>query len=134
MLPAVRGSSSSKAQEALMDEQILRRLERVERENRYLKLVGLLLIVFLVGVAAVQSGSPNQTLTVQRIVITDANGTNRGLLSADKDGGFLVFQNGGNGVVKLGLVGAEPHLDTPDVTSKTGFRNWLAKGGVIPAR
>jgi hypothetical protein len=115
-------------------ELLLRRVERVERENRYLKLAGLLLLVFVVGVGAVQNETTTKMLTVQKLVITDANGTNRGILTADKDGGFLLFQNGGQGVMKLGLVGADPHLDTPDLTSKTGFRNWLEKGKVIPAR
>jgi len=73
-----------------MDNELLRRVERVERENRFLNLAGLLLLVFVGTVAAVQSQMTPKVLTVQKVVITDQDGANRGQLSADKNGGFLL--------------------------------------------
>lgn len=137
------------------NELLLRRVERVERENRYLKLAGLLLLVFVATAGAIQQDTPARIdaklkaeiqamesrrsltcglLTAQKIVITDEQGNNRGMLSVDKDGGYLLFQDGGRAAMKLGLVGDEPHLDTPDIASRTGWRNWLGKARVIPAR
>jgi hypothetical protein len=119
-----------------MNDNLLARLERLERQNRTWKLAALSLLVVLAGGAAMQKPSdvqPTRTLTVQRLVLVDAQGNHRALLSSDKEGAFLVF-TGNAGTVRLGLDGAEARLDTFDA-SKNGWRNWLRREvEVVPAR
>ncbi len=116
-------------------ESLLRRVERVERENKFLKLAGLLALVVLVGLGAVQKDNKapaSDNLVTHKLLITDEQGNNRAVITADKDGAYLHFQTSPSAALKLGLVGEEPHLDTVDKAAKNGWRNWLGKGGVFP--
>jgi hypothetical protein len=119
-----------------MNDILLARLERLERQNRTWRLAALSLLLVLAGGAAMQKPAdvqPTQTLTLQKLVLVDAQGNHRALLSSDKEGAFLVF-TGNDGTVRLGLAGTEPRLDTFDA-SKNGWKNWLRREvEVVPAR
>jgi hypothetical protein len=119
----------------MTDPAILARLEKLERESRLLKLAGLLLLVVVAGVGAAQKPedalAPKPLVTVQKLVLVDAQGNHRAMLGSDKEGAYLVFQGMGT-AVRVGLFGTDPHLDTTD--PRTGsWENRLA-GRVIPVR
>jgi hypothetical protein len=121
------------------NEALLRRVERVERENRVWKVAGLLLLVVLVGMGAVQTdnkGLASDSLVTHKLVISDEQGNARAMITAEKDSAVLHFQTSTFAALKLGLIGEEPHLDTVDMTAKSGWRNWLGKPGamLVPVR
>jgi len=84
-----------------MNEQsLVARVNRLERENRRMKLVGILV---LLGVAAVmvmgQAGSGKQRIvTAEKFVLQDEGGKERGLLFANPDGiaGLMLSDSKGN--------------------------------------
>ena len=68
------------------------RLKNLERENRTLKrwgVAGLLALVMFVAMGATQN---SQTLTAQKLVITDASGNPRAVLTGTPTGASLAFQ------------------------------------------
>ncbi len=71
-------------------ESLARRLSRLERENRWLKRIGVLLATGAAAVALMGQTQPTAgTLESQRFVVKDASGQPRAVLGATADGSIL---------------------------------------------
>src|SRR5262245_40175697 len=79
-------------------EQLLARVERLEKQNRRLKLLGLVVALVIgtgVLMAAGQDKPPKKTVEANRLSFRDDDGTERGYMTATPDGLGLVFTGGG---------------------------------------
>jgi len=92
-----------------MDESALecltRRLSRLERENRRLKRVGVLLVVGAAAAALMGQAPPTpSTVESQRFVVKDATGQPRAVLGATADGSiFELYDKDGERRVAMGI-------------------------------
>jgi hypothetical protein len=110
---------------------VLRRVERLERENRRWRLAALLLLVGIGGVAAAQAG---RTVTADKLILVDSQGNNRAVIAVSEKGALQTFMtSGGRPLLRMGLVGDEPRVETWD-KDKGEWRNWVGPGGVFPVR
>ncbi len=108
---------------------IERRMERLERENRRWRIAGVALLVLTAGVAAAPQQKPApQIVWPQKVVVVDAKGLPRVVSSADATGALQTFLGAeGRPLIRVGLVGDEPRLETYDV-KKQAWTNWVAPG------
>ena len=87
-------------------ETLARRLDRVERENRWLKMVGVVALAMMVAVVLMgqlPQTAPNKTVEAQRFVVLDASGNKRAVLgNVEEKGTFLVFR-GSDGKDQIAL-------------------------------
>jgi hypothetical protein len=90
------------------------RLEVVERQNRTLKRSGLAALLIVAAFAAMGAVGTNQTITAQKIVITDAGGRRRAIIGGNSDGAALAFLNAD------GDVGASLMVEGKDSTLTLG--------------
>jgi|SRR6516164_1744404 hypothetical protein len=105
-----------------------RRLEKLERQNRVLKcwgLAALLALGTLVAMGAVQS---SQTLTAQKLVITDVSGKPRAVLAGNATGAMLGFTK------PQGVIGASLVVEGDDSTLTLGGPARTATSISIEAR
>jgi hypothetical protein len=114
---------------------VLTGLERLERENRRLKLSALLLLVMVVGVGAIHQPGPTRTMTANRLELQDANGKTRVVADAASDkAALLTFLNEqGQTRLRVGLFGKEPRVETWDDRTQE-WRNFVGGARVFPAR
>jgi hypothetical protein len=108
---------------------IERRMERLERENKRWRMGGVALLVLAAGVAAVPQQKPApQIVWAQKVVVVDGKGLPRVVSSADAAGAVETFLGtAGRPLMRVGLVGDEPRLETYDV-KKQAWRNWVTPG------
>jgi hypothetical protein len=114
---------------------VLPRVERLERQNRRLRLAALLFVVLMVGVGAAQKLESSKTLTANRIELVDGDGKIRLVADAASGKGVgLTFQNEqGETRLRIGVVGKDARVETWD-ENKRQWRNFVAPIGVIPAK
>jgi hypothetical protein len=88
-------------------EDVARRLETLERESRRWKRVGLLVLVgAAAGLVMGQVRAPADTIEARRVVVKDASGAPRGVLSGTNDGAVLeLYDKDGDRRAVLGLAG-----------------------------
>jgi hypothetical protein len=91
----------------LTAESVTRRLDTLERESRRAKRVGLLLLVgAAAGLAMGQVRAPAETIEARRIVVKDASGAARGVLSGTPEGALLeLYDKDGVRRAVLGMAG-----------------------------
>lgn len=115
-------------------DRMVARVERLERENRRLKLLALLGFVLLVGVGAIQKAEVT-SLTGTMLVLNDAGGKPRVVASGTTaNGATLAFMDDqGMTRLRIGLVGKEARVETWD-ERKQVWRNFVGPIGAFPAR
>lgn len=96
---------------------VLGRIERVERQNRTLKL-GMATILLLAGTAAVLAATQGSTVKAQKITVTDAGGTPRAVLAGRADGAdFTLLTPAGTSGISLSVMGGVAALAVGDTGS-----------------
>ena len=97
-------------------ESLERRIEKVERENRRLKIAALTALLGLGGVFSLgAAASPPQKLEAETIVLRDATGKSRIILGVDEEGPGIAFLDAkGKLRLNLGLAKDGPALDLLD--------------------
>jgi hypothetical protein len=96
------------------------RLARLERENRRLKIAGLLVLAVVGSVFAMGQARPATEMTAQRFVLTDSSGQRAGEFMVGADGypGLYLYEPGQQyptiflDVAKLGQPGTVPTIAT----------------------
>jgi hypothetical protein len=98
---------------------VMGRLERLERQNRWMKRAGAAILV-LVGAVALMGGQPqDKTGEPDKLVLRDDKGNERAWLGMGKDGPVLRFRDeGGKERLWLGLVKDTPGLAFYDEQGK----------------
>lgn len=99
------------------EQSLARRIERLERQNRKLRLAGA--IVVLLGAAALSIGmsAPRKTLETDLLLIKDANGTTRMILGMADDGPAITMLDAkGNLRANIGVSDKGPELDFLDAS------------------
>ena len=101
------------------------RLERLERQNRRLRLGGALILVGIVSVATMGQGrAPGHAVEAQRFVVKDARGRTRAVLGATADGpGLNLYDPDGNARAALAL--------NTENTSRLGFYDRQGKSRLV---
>ena len=102
--------------ETSIAETLERRIEKVERENRRLKIAALTALLGLGGAFSLgAAASPPQKLEAETIVLRDAQGKSRIILSVDEEGpGIALLDAQGKVRANLGLAKEGPALDLLD--------------------
>ena len=93
-----------------------RRIEKVERENRRLKIAALIAVLGLGGAFSLgAAANPPQKLEADKIVLRDAEGKTRIVLGIDEEGPGIAFLDAkGKLRMNLGLAKEGPALDLLD--------------------
>ncbi len=112
---------------------LLHRVERLERQNRMLKLAAPLLVLVVVGIGAAGRNAESQSLTVQKITLVDAAGNVGAILSADPTGTVLTFYGNRTKRLRIGSLSGEPRLDVWDEAAQQ-WRNKVGGPMVVPVR
>lgn len=104
---------------------VIERLERLERQNRRLKLVGAVVLLSVAALVTMGQARPaSQAMEAQRFVVKDAHGKPRAILGAFGDfWGLNLYDPDGNARAALN-VGANS-------TSRLGFYDGNGKSRVI---
>lgn len=101
---------------------LTRRLERLERDNRRLKLGGAVVVVGLAALALMGQVVPGQlpkVVEAEQFVLRDARGQVSALLSAEPFlKGLTVFDEGGKKRAALELIAGSPRLSLADANGK----------------
>lgn len=94
-----------------------KRLERLERENRNLKVIGLVAMLGLTGALFLGSTSaPSKTLEAETIVVRDPQGRGKIILAVGDDGpAVTLVDKNGKLRANLGMTREGPALDLLDV-------------------
>lgn len=99
---------------------VLRRLNRLERQNRALRYLFLLIFLIIAGVVLMGQSQTNETIQAQRFILTDADGTTRAMLSTNEQGGanLVLVDAKGKQRVNLGMTLSETLLSMLDADAK----------------
>jgi hypothetical protein len=108
--------------ETSIAEALERRIEKVERENRRLKIAALIAVLCLGGalsLGAAANPPQQQKLEAETIVLRDAEGKTRIVLGVDKEGPGIAFLDAkGKLRMNLGLAKEGPALDLLDAAEQ----------------
>ena len=99
---------------------VLRRLNRLERQNRALRYLFLLIFLIIAGVVLMGQSQTNETMQAQRFILTDADGNTRAMLSTNEQGGanLVLVDANGKQRVNLGMTLSETLLSMLDSDAK----------------
>ena len=129
-------------------DEILARLTRLEKENRRIRSIGVVLLVSAIGILTVAAQAARRTVTANEFVLQDEQGHVRAQLFMDSYGASLVFLDAagrkqmalGESADKLGrghasLKLGEGAVTTPYVLVGTAKEEWatISDGGVFLA-
>lgn len=117
-----------------MMEALGRRLERLESENRRLKLFGAVILFGITGgVLMGQAGKTVEVVEAERFILRDSKGRNRGGLAVTNDAPILYFKDGeGHTRAALGVgANGDPSLELIDQDLKSGVELSVRNRGVI---
>ena len=107
------------------------RIERLERENRRLKLSGFVLVVLVgAGVLMAAAPKPAQVVEAREFVLKDGQGNIRGRLHTGEGGAARFQLMDGSGKSYLRTFGYKDRGGTLYLESDQTFLNMTAKGGV----
>lgn len=103
----------------LAEQSLAHRIERLERQNRSLRIGGAIVVLLSAAALSIGMSAPRKTLEADLLVIKDANGSTRMILGMSDDGPAITMLDAkGKLRANIGVSEKGPELDFLD-TSET---------------
>jgi hypothetical protein len=114
----------------MQTEELLARINRLEKQSRWMQGIGLLAIALFVGGCLSRAAVPNE-VRARQFVLVDESGKTRGMFLVNKDGPLLTLCDE-NKTERLlaGLWSGTPSLVVNDESGKSRGAFGISKGGV----